>query len=82
MKKYLAVLIAISIWLVMPMHTRASQSAIETTVPSTHTVAIEAEHASALYVSGDKGLSDAYAVPRFSKPQFSCCVCNNLLFLL
>ena len=55
MKKYLAVLIAISIWLVMPMHTRASQSAIETTVPSTHTVAIEAEHASALYVSGDKG---------------------------
>ena len=54
----------------IPMHTRASQSVIETTVPTTHTVAIEAEHASVLYVEGDKGISDAYPVPRFSDPQF------------
>lgn len=43
---------------------------IDTIVPTTNTVAIEAEHASALYVEGDKGLSDAYPVPRFSNPQF------------
>ena len=70
MKKYLAALIVILICMFVPMHTWASQSAIETTVPTTHTVAIEAEHASALYVEGDKGLSSAYPVPRFSTPQF------------
>lgn len=43
---------------------------IDTMVPTTNTVAIDAEHASALYVEGDKGLSDAYPVPRFSNPQF------------
>lgn len=82
MKKILTVLIAITICLLVPIHTPASQSEGETTdstthtvviqaiVPTTHTVAIEAEHASALYVEGDKGLSDAYPVPRFSNPQF------------
>ena len=70
MKKYLVVLIAILICLSAPIHTHASQSEIETTVPTTHTVAIEAEHASALYVEGDKGLSSTYPVPRFSNPQF------------
>lgn len=70
MKKYLAVLTAISIFLFVPMYTRASQSSLETTVPSTHTVTIEAEHASVLYVDGDKGLSSAYPVPRFSNPSF------------
>lgn len=82
MKKFLTVLIAITICLLVPIHTPASQSEGETTdstthtvviqtiVPTTHTVAIEAEHASALYVEGDKGLSDAYPVPRFSNPQF------------
>ena len=28
------------------------------------------EHASAQYMEGDKGISDAYPVPRFSKPEF------------
>ena len=70
MKKYLIVLIAISICLFVPMHTHASQSEIETTVPTTHTVVIDAKHASAQYVQGDMGLSSAYAVPRFSNPKF------------
>ncbi len=70
MKKYLAVFIMILICLLLPMQIRASQSEIGTTVPETHTVSIEAEHASAQYVEGDKGISDAYPVPRFSKPKF------------
>lgn len=70
MKKYLAVFIMILIGLLLPMQIRASQSEIGTTVPETHTVSIEAEHASAQYVEGDKGISDAYPVPRFSKPRF------------
>ena len=70
MKKYLAVFIMILICLLLPMQIRASQSEIGTTVPETHTVSIEAEHASAQYVEGDKGISDAYPVPRFSKPRF------------
>ncbi len=65
-----------------PMSTTASQGAdkvpaptthtivIDTTVPDVHTVAIDAEHASALYVESDRGISDAYPVPRFSTPQF------------
>ncbi|MBU5430828.1 hypothetical protein KQI22_12280 [Kineothrix sp. MSJ-39] len=56
--------------LLTPIQIRASQSEIGTTVPETHTVSIEGKHASALYVKGDKGLSDAYPVPRFSKPKF------------
>lgn len=74
MKKYLIVLIVISICLFLPMHARASQSEIETTVPTTHTVVIEAKHASAQYVQGDLGLSSAYAVPRFSDPKFKIAV--------
>lgn len=70
MKKYLAVFIMILICLLLPMQIRASQSEIGTTVPETHTVSIEAEHASAQYMEGDKGISDAYPVPRFSKPEF------------
>lgn len=70
MKKNLAVLTAFLICLLMPMCTYASQSGFETTVPKTHTVSIEAEHASALYIDGDKGLSTAYPVPRLSQPQF------------
>lgn len=59
MKKYLAVFIMILICLHLPMQIRASQSEIGTTVPETHTVSIEAEHASAQYMEGDKGISDA-----------------------
>ena len=59
MKKYLAVLAAISVFLVTSLHALASKSEIETTVPSTHTVSIHAEHAEALYSQGDKGLSEA-----------------------
>lgn len=70
MKKYLAVFIMILICLLLPMQIWASQSEIGTTVPETHTVSIEAEHASAQYMEGDKGISDAYPVPRFSKPEF------------
>lgn len=70
MKKNLAILIAILICLFVPMCTYASQSGFETNVPKTHTVSIEAEHASALYIEGDKGLSTAYPVPRLSQPQF------------
>lgn len=70
MKKYLAVFIMILICLLLPMQIRASQSEIGTTVPETHTVSIEGKHASAQYVEGDKGISDAYPVPRFSKPKF------------
>ena len=65
-----------------PMSTTASQGVgkapaptthtvvIDTMVPTIHTVAIEAEHASALYMESDRGLSEAYPVPRFSTPQF------------
>lgn len=74
MKKYLAVFIMILICLLLPMQIRASQSEIGTTVPETHTVSIEAEHASAQYMEGDKGISDAYPVPRFSKPEFKITV--------
>ena len=74
MKKYLAGLIVISLCMLVPMYARASQGSLETKVPSTHTVAIEAEHASALYIEGDKGLSSAYPVPRFSSPQFKITV--------
>ena len=79
MKKYLSVLLAIWIFLFAPIHTYASQSEIETTVPTTHTIAIEAEHAQALYVEGDKGLSNAYPVPRFSNPQFKITVEDGYL---
>ena len=43
---------------------------IDTMIPATNTVVIDAEHASAQYVEGNKGLSDSYPVPRFSNPQF------------
>lgn len=43
---------------------------IGTTVPSEHTISVVADHASALYLEGTKGESDAYAVPRFSEPSF------------
>ena len=77
MKKYLAVFITILICLHLPMQIRASQSEIGTTVPETHTVSIEAEHASAQYMEGDKGISDAYPVPRFSKPEFKITAKNG-----
>lgn len=44
---------------------------IGTTVPTEHSVSIEAEHAFALYTEGSKGQSAAYLVPRFSEPQFT-----------
>ena len=43
---------------------------INTMIPATNTIVIDAEHASAQYVEGNKGLSDSYPVPRFSNPQF------------
>lgn len=70
MKKWMIMWITVFLCLCMPVGILASESEIRTTVPETHTVAIEAVHASALYVGSDKGLSSAYPVPRFSKPKF------------
>lgn len=47
---------------------------IQTTVPTEHSITIEAEHASALYLEGTRGESDAYVVPRFSEPSFQLSV--------
>lgn len=70
MRKYILMISAIFLCLILPGSVRAAQSEIGTTVPTTHSVSIEAEHASALYLQGTKGESDTYTVPRFSEPEF------------
>lgn len=70
MKKIRTILLAVCICLLLPVTALAAQSEIGATVPDYHSVAIEAEHASALYVQGSKGESMAYSVLRFSEPEF------------
>ena len=77
MKKYIALLAAVCSFLLLPLSVLASQNqsgTIGTTVPTEHTVTIEAEHAFALYTEGSKGQSAAYLVPRFSEPEFELSV--------
>ena len=70
MKKIRTILLTVCICLLLPVTASATQSEIGATVPDYHSVAIEAEHASALYVQGSKGESMAYSVLRFSEPEF------------
>lgn len=70
MKKIRTILLTVCICLLLPVTALATQSEIGATVPDYHSVAIEAEHASALYVQGSKGESMAYSVLRFSEPEF------------
>ena len=70
MKKIFAMISAVFLCLILSIPVEAAQSEIGTTVPTSHSVSIEAEHASALYLQGTKGESDAYTVPRFSEPEF------------
>ncbi len=70
MKKIRTILLTVCICLLLPVTALAAQSEIGATVPEYHSVSIEAEHASALYVQGSKGESRAYSVPRFSEPEF------------
>ena len=77
MKKYIALLAAVCSFLLLPLSVLASQNqsgTIGTTVPTEHTVTIEADHAFALYTVGSKGQSAAYLVPRFSEPEFELSV--------
>ena len=77
MKKYIALLAAVCSFLLLPLSVLASQNqsgTIGTTVPTEHTVTIEADHAFALYTEGSKGQSAAYLVPRFSEPEFELSV--------
>lgn len=77
MKKYIALLAAVCSFLLLPLSVPASQNqsgTIGTTVPTEHTVTIEADHAFALYTEGSKGQSAAYLVPRFSEPEFELSV--------
>lgn len=77
MKKYIALLATVCSFLLLPLSVLASQNqsgTIGTTVPTEHTVTIEADHAFALYTEGSKGQSAAYLVPRFSEPEFELSV--------
>ena len=77
MKKYIALLAVVCSFLLLPLSVPASQNqsgTIGTTVPTEHTVTIEADHAFALYTEGSKGQSAAYLVPRFSEPEFELSV--------
>ena len=74
MKKMIAMFIAVLSLLLLSVPVTAAQGQngnIGTTVPTEHSVSIEAEHAFALYTEGSKGQSAAYLVPRFSEPQFT-----------
>lgn len=74
MKKLIAMFIAVLSLLLLSVPVTAAQGQngnIGTTVPTEHSVSIEAEHAFALYTEGSKGQSAAYLVPRFSEPQFT-----------
>lgn len=73
MKKYSFVFLTICICLLAPTKIWAagSNSQIGTSVPTTHTIAFESEHASVEYIdSMQEGSSTAYPVPRFSEPCF------------
>lgn len=70
MRKIRTILLTVCICLLLPVTALAAQSEIGATVPEYHSVSIEAEHASALYVQGTKGESRAYSVSRFSEPEF------------
>ena len=74
MKKLIAMFTAVLSLLLLSVPVTAAQGQngnIGTTVPTEHSVSIEAEHAFALYTEGSKGQSAAYLVPRFSEPQFT-----------
>lgn len=74
MKKFIAMFTAVLSLLLLSVPVTAAQGQngnIGTTVPTEHSVSIEAEHAFALYIEGSKGQSAAYLVPRFSEPQFT-----------
>lgn len=73
MKKYSFAFVAICICLLMPTKILAanSKSEIGTSVPTTHTIFFESEHATAEYLADmQKGISTAYPVSRFSEPSF------------
>lgn len=77
MRKIITFLSVIVLWILLPAGAMASSketSTIQTTVPTEHSITIEAEHASALYLEGTRGESDAYVVPRFSEPSFQLSV--------
>ena len=77
MKKFIAMFTAVLSFLLLSVPVSAAQGQdgnIGTTVPTEHTVSIEAEHAFALYTEGSKGQSAAYLVPRFSEPEFELSV--------
>lgn len=77
MRKIITFLSVMILWILLPAGAMASSretGTIRTTVPTEHSVSIEAEHASALYLEGTKGESDAYVVPRFSEPSFQLSV--------
>lgn len=74
MKKFIAMFTVVLSFLLLSVPVTAAQGQngnIGTTVPTEHSVSIEAEHAFALYTEGSKGQSAAYLVPRFSEPQFT-----------
>lgn len=73
MKKYSFVFLTICICLLTSTKIWAAgkSSEIGTSVPTTHTIAFESEHASVEYLDNmQKGGSAAYPVPRFSEPSF------------
>lgn len=77
MKKFIAMFTAVLSFLLLSVPVTAAQGQngnIGTTVPTEHSVSIEAEHAFALYTEGSKGQSAAYLVPRFSEPEFELSV--------
>ena len=77
MRKIITFLSVMILWILLPAGAMASSretGTIRTTVPTEHSVSIEAQHASALYLEGTKGESDAYVVPRFSEPSFQLSV--------
>ena len=77
MRKIITFLSVMILWILLPAGAMAlsrETGTIRTTVPTEHSVSIEAQHASALYLEGTKGESDAYVVPRFSEPSFQLSV--------
>lgn len=77
MRKTFTLLSGIILWILLSVSTVAASnetSTIGTTVPDKHSVSIQADHASALYLEGTKGESDAYVVPRLSEPSFQLSV--------
>lgn len=77
MRKTFTLLSGIILWILLSVSTVAASnetSMIGTTVPDNHSISIQADHASALYLEGTKGESDAYVVPRLSEPRFQLSV--------